>query len=292
MVELEASGFGVARHRVKEQLIAAHQDHDGRQMMSRADSADVDMMVVLLPDLTYALKSELTIEEMYREHRDTLQRYAPRIEVFAGVDPRWGKDGLDLFVRGILEFGFSGMKLYPPCGYALNDRALDPYYEFCDEHRVPVLTHIGATSPSLSFEFSRALSLDGPAKRYANIPFILAHGAVSDTEACIELCKFRPNVYLDLSGAQSLATHARGVDRLTQLFTSGINHKIIFGTDWPIHLQASVNARLLDTIAAPGAPKTYMSEAHGALIRSGNIDRILARARSARGGAAATRSDS
>ena len=34
-----------------------------------------------------------------RRHAEVKRRHGDRLEVFAGIDPRWGKDGVDLFER-------------------------------------------------------------------------------------------------------------------------------------------------------------------------------------------------
>ena len=232
--------------------------------------------MLLLPDFTYALKdNQLTIEEMFDAHRRILERHQGRFHVFAGVDPRWGRTGLDLFVKGIEEYGFSGLKLYPPCGYRPDSELLAPFYEYCDAQRLPVLIHIGATSPALSFTEAQPLYVDKPARRYAKASFILAHGAVNYTEQCAQLCKYRPNIYLDLSGAQRNAVDAYHVQELIRLLSSGINHKIIFGTDWPINNHALINNSLIQLLSREDDVKPYISVRDSAMILEGNIKRIL-----------------
>ncbi|XVN14348.1 amidohydrolase family protein [Pseudomonas corrugata] len=84
--------------------------------------------------------------------------------------------------------------------------------------------------------------------------------------------QYRPNVYLDLSGAQH-AIDARGNSpMLTTLFQSEINHKIIFGTDWPINNHEAINKRLRAFIVDPDQG----IGAHDArLVLSGNMQRLL-----------------
>ncbi|WP_434609340.1 amidohydrolase family protein [Pseudomonas sp. D2-30] len=272
-VKLQASGFPVPRSRIIDQFQRDLCDHQGDAQVAAMDRSGIHRSVLLLPDFTYALPdSELSIEEMFQEHQAILQRHAGRFEVFAGVDPRWGKDGLDLFIRGIETYGFSGLKLYPPCGYQANDPLLEPFYEYCNAHRLPVLLHIGPTSPALSFAHAQARWVDEPARRYRDIPFILAHGAVNDQTQCIELCKYRPNVYLDLSGAQHSIDSRGQAPMLKALFENEINHKIIFGTDWPINNHESINRRLRSFIVDP---EHAISDHDASLILSGNMQRLL-----------------
>lgn len=272
-VKLRASGFPVSRTRIVDQFQRELCDHQGDAQIAAMDRAGISRSVILLPDFSFALPDgELSIDEMFQEHRAILQRHPERFEVFAGVDPRWGKDGLDLFIRGIEEYGFSGLKLYPPCGYRANDPALAPFYEYCNAYRLPVLLHIGATSPALSFAEAQAMWVDEPARRYRDTPFILAHGAVNDQVQCIQLCKYRPNVYLDLSGAQHSIEPGGNAPSLATLFESEINHKIIFGTDWPINNHEAINKRLRSFIL--GHSETISSNDAG-LILCGNMQRLL-----------------
>jgi predicted TIM-barrel fold metal-dependent hydrolase len=274
-VKLRASGYPVAKIRIVDQFLRELCDHQGDAQVAAMDRAGVDRSVLLLPDFSFALPdTPLNIEEMFNEHRDILRRHPGRFEVFAGVDPRWGRDGLELFIRGVEEYGFSGLKLYPPCGYQANDPLLTPFYEYCNAHRLPVLLHIGPTSPVLSFAQAQAMWVDEPARRYRDTPFILAHGAVNDQAQCIQLCKYRPNVYLDVSGAQH-AIDARGnAASLKTLFDSEINHKIIFGTDWPINNHEVINKRLHAFILDPAQG---ISHHEASLIFAANMQRLLDR---------------
>jgi uncharacterized protein len=110
------------------------------------------------------------------EHRAILQRHAGRFAAFAGVDPRWGADGVTLFERAVTDWGFSGFKIYPPCGYTASDPALFPFYEICAARRQPVMVHTGPTSPALSFHESRPFGCDIAAKQFPGATFILAQG--------------------------------------------------------------------------------------------------------------------
>lgn len=272
--QMHLAPVGVPRARILDRLLADYHDHDGSIQIREMDKLGIEKAVVLLPDFTYALPDgSLTIAEMYREHKEILERHPDRFIVFAGVDPRWGKDGFDLFVQGVERYGFRGLKLYPPCGYRPDSELLTPYYEYCQAHRLPVLLHIGATSPALSFSEAMPMHVDDPARKYTEVPFILAHGAVNYPEQCVQLCKYRPNVYLDLSGAQ------HNVNDVVRLCSSGINHKCIFGTDWPVNNIASMNKRLISLFSNEHDVKPYISLKESALVLSGNIERLLSRVR-------------
>jgi uncharacterized protein len=202
---------------------------------------------------------------MVDHHRKVLLRHPNRLLAFAGIDPRWGQDGLSLFEKSIREYGFRGLKLYPPCGYRPDDRILYPYYELCAAYSIPVLTHTGATSPVLSFEESRPIYIDKPAKDFPTVDFILAHGCVHYPDECSMLCSHRPNVYLDVSGFE-----VSGSASLGALFQRGINHKILFGTDWPIFRMQGKQKDFVDRLKLDLLPIQDKSGFFG-----GNARRIL-----------------
>ncbi|QYF92629.1 amidohydrolase family protein [Massilia sp. PAMC28688] len=282
MEQMHLSPVPVARERAMARLLAGYQDHDADIQVREMDKLGIEKSVLLLPDFTYALKGNAyTVDEMFARHWHILQRHPGRFEVFAGVDPRWGRDGLSTFQRGVEQYGFRGLKLYPPCGYQADDPALTPFYEYCQEHHLPVLLHTGPTSPVLAFGPAVPMHVDGPARRYTNISFILAHGAVNYQEECVNLCRYRPNVYLDLSGAQWSAANLLHLADFLKLFSNGINHKIIFGTDWPIN-KYHLNSTMIDLLRSEDQGRTRVPAREAQLILAGNIERILAKVRVAR----------
>ncbi|HXZ00670.1 MAG TPA: amidohydrolase family protein [Stellaceae bacterium] len=287
MEQMRLTSVEVPRSRILDRLLAYYQDHEGRNQLLEMDRLGIARAVVLLPDFTYAFRCKgdaLSIAEMFWQHKLIRDRSDGRFEVFAGVDPRWGADGFRLFVKGIEEYGFAGLKLYPPCGYRPDDALLEPYYDYCQERRLPVLIHIGPTSPRLSFTEALPIFVDAPARKYANVSFILAHGAVSYPQECVQLCRYRPNVYLDLSGAQTHLANPDARGELCQLFARGINHKLIFGTDWPINTQTALNRGLIKMFSIAPDVKPYISAADTQWILSGTIKSILNRRRAAAGG--------
>lgn len=220
---------------LRESYVATLQDHDCDELVAEMDRSGVERTVLLVPDFTFALKDcSLTIEEMFERHAQILARHPGRFEVMGGVDPRWGKDGVDLFERFIARWGFSGLKLYPPCGYRPDDRMLFPFYEICAQRRLPVVIHMGPTSPALSFATARPEFVDGAALAFPDVPYILAHGATAHASECADLCTYRPNVYLDVSGFQTIEPLDPDFAALRLLLRRGIPHKVLYGTDWPV----------------------------------------------------------
>jgi predicted TIM-barrel fold metal-dependent hydrolase len=228
--KLRSTGVAVDPGKILDLYLSQMQDHEGDELVAEMDAAGIDRCVLLLPDFTFALPDcQLTIAEMFSRHHEVLKKRPERFLVFAGVDPRWGGDAVQLFEKGVTEYGFAGMKLYPPCGYRASDKALYPCYEICAAYGLPVLIHTGGTSPALCFEQAQPLHADQAAHDFPGVNFILAHGTTAHVQDCAMMCSFRPNVFMDISGFQ-----AKPLDMLREAFARGINHKIVFGTDWPV----------------------------------------------------------
>jgi predicted TIM-barrel fold metal-dependent hydrolase len=273
---LSAQGVPVTAKKLLAMFLVKMQDPLGDALAREMESAGINKTILLVPDFTYALKDcNLTIEESFQRHREILLRHPGKFEVFGGVDPRWDKDGLALFERSLSEFKFRGLKLYPPCGYSPSDPSLFPYYELCAYYKVPVLLHIGPTSPVLDFTFSSPFLVDEAARLFPSVNFILAHGVVNFVEECVMMCRFRPNVYLDISGYQTTLGFDPSAACVRNIVSLGINHKILFGTDFPVFRLQGEQAGFLDVLTNETGAFAQLNDREKSLILSRNIERLL-----------------
>lgn len=276
IAKLSAQGVRVPPRKIAAAYESKMQDPLCDELVAEMADAGIAKSILLAADFTYALKDcQLTIEESFLAHHAVLQRHPGKLEVFGGVDPRWGKDGLALFERSLVELGFRGLKVYPPCGYSPSMPELLPFYELCAHHRVPVVVHIGPTSPALAFDTSNPFLLDEAARLFPAVNFILAHGAVSFTEECVMMCAFRPNMHLDISGYQSTLSAGTAGDAVRRVASRGINHKILFGTDWPVFRLQADQPTFVETITAGDGPLEELPAAERELILHANIERLL-----------------
>ncbi|MBC7502904.1 MAG: amidohydrolase [Herminiimonas sp.] len=213
-----------------------NQDPFCDKLVAEMNRAGIDKTVLLIVDFGFAYPEEFgNLEHIYEMHREIIVRHPGRFIVFAGIDPRRGTSGEELVEKALRDWDFRGLKIYPPCGYSPDSKELYPYYALCEKYKVPVLSHIGPTSPTLSFKFTRPGDIEDAAFRFPNVNFILGHAGVVWRDEAAMLALYRPNVYLDLSGFQPewrrgdldqiLAGHKR----------AGLLRKLLFGTDWPIH---------------------------------------------------------
>ena len=271
----DAPRKGLSVEQIQAVLVAQQQDHYADQLVQDMDEAGVSTTVLLVPDFSHALRCSMPIATMAAEHRKIRERHPGRFYVFQGIDPRSGPEAVEFFAQVIVEYGFHGLKLYPPCGYSPSDERLFAFYQICERQRVPVLLHTGPTSPVLDFNFAHPSLVDRAAREFPGVNFILAHGAVHHTQAAVELCAYRPNVYLDLAAFPGIL-HPQGWQQpLRELFRLGINHKIIFGTDWPLfRMTVSTQTCLAQLMGADG-PLAGLPPREVEAIMGGNIERLI-----------------
>jgi hypothetical protein len=84
------------------------------------------------------------------------------------------------------------------------------------------------------------------------------------------LCAFRPNVFLDISAFQSMP-----VEHLRPLFARGINHKIIFGTDWPLFRLQGTQRSFVDVLLDDNGPLAGLRPRELDGLFRGTIERLL-----------------
>ena len=169
----------------------------------------------------------------------------------------------------------NSFQMYPPCGFSPSFSGLFPFYELCAQYKAPVVVHIGPTSPALSFDTSNPFLLDEAARKFPNVNFIMAHSAVSFTEESAMMCAFRPNIYLDISGYQSSARAGGAGEAVKRVVSRGINHKVLFGTDWPVFRLQGDQHSFVEAIISEDGPLSDLSETEKALILRGNAERLL-----------------
>jgi hypothetical protein len=274
MSVLTAQGVNANPSHLAEMYYQKMQDPLCDELVAEMEKADISRSILLIADFTYAMKDcSLTIEESFQKHREVLSRHPGKFQVFGGVDPRWGKDGLALFERSLSEYGFRGFKLYPPCGFSPSDRTLFPFYELCAQYNAPVVIHIGPTSPTLSFQHASPFLLDEAARSFPTVNFILAHGSVNFTEECAMMCRFRPNIFLDISAFQTIPQDNAAALKWT--LSQGINHKVLFATDWPVFRLQGDQRRFVDMVIAQDGPMSQLKPREQAWILNKNVDRLV-----------------
>lgn len=85
-------------------------------------------------------KQLLELSELYNKYPDN-------VIPFVHIDPN-NPDYLITFNDAMKDV-FRGVKLYPPASCFLpTDKRLEPIFQYCNEHKIPMLVHCGAESPT------------------------------------------------------------------------------------------------------------------------------------------------
>ncbi|MFI6448429.1 amidohydrolase family protein [Kitasatospora sp. NPDC050543] len=281
---LDARGPAPAPARLTENYAAQHDDHTGDQLVAEMDAAGVDRAVLLVPDFGLRMDCPLPMAEMARLHHGIRQRHPGRFWVYLGADPRRGEAGVAAFERMVDDYGFDGLKLYPPCGYSPSDPGLYPYYEVCAARELPVFVHTGPTGGSLDYGPAHPLRIDRAARDFPSVDFVLGHAGLTHAETAGYLAAHRPNVYLDIGGFASTPTIPRWPEHLNRLFRLGLNHKIIFGTDWPLGRLSGGLRRSVGEVVHGPTVFAGVGRRDQDLIMHGNLLRVLAPASRPGGG--------
>lgn len=211
-------------------------DKDCSKLIGQMEKANISKAILLIIDF-YSKNNRddfYSIEEIYRYYYEICQSHKDKFVVFAGIDPRRGKKGIDLFEKGIKCYGFKGLKLYPPIGFDLDDRSLYPFYEICSGHNIPVLAHIGTSFETMKKTFKYPDSIFNAAKKFRNVNFILGHAALLDYENSLNISVKQKNVFFEISGFQKIMRNKIMVKKRFETLMKKCPEKIIFGTDWPM----------------------------------------------------------
>jgi predicted TIM-barrel fold metal-dependent hydrolase len=149
---------------------------------------------------------------------------------FASVDPTSDAAPADFVERAIVDGGVRGLKLYPSYQFFYpNDASFYPVYEVCQQHRVPVLLHIGSSVlRGTRMKYCDPIHLDDVAVDFPDLSIVMAHGGRGFWyEVCAFLASHHENVHIDVTGLvpRRLLEHFPRMERMAD--------KFVFGSDWP-----------------------------------------------------------
>jgi len=138
-----------------------------------------------------------------------------------------------------------------------------------------VLLHTGPTPPVLTFNYSGPMLIDDAARAFPEVTFILAHGGVNNVEPSCLMSAYRPNVYLDFSGYAASVDSDGSEGSLRHLFGRNLNHKLIFGTDWPIFKLRGPYKDLVAAVTGEEGAIDELGEREAGLVLGGTVRRLF-----------------
>lgn len=171
-----------------------------------------------------------TLGEMEAAQRE-YEESGARLFYCGFYDPR--RQGEDLAALGKAAgwTGMKGIKIHPSFAKVpANDSRYEPVWQFAADHGLPIVAHTWSVS---SYNPVQALStpdkFETMVQKYPAVPFVLAHsgGRGEGRRDAIRMAGRYPNVYMDSSGDVC--------DRhyFEDIAAAGLEHKVLFGTDYP-----------------------------------------------------------
>jgi predicted TIM-barrel fold metal-dependent hydrolase len=184
-------------------------------------------------------------------------RYPDKFVGFAYVDPR-RSDCMELLRHGIEDLKLRGVKFGPIYnGVALDDKRLQPVYEYCQRNNLPLTMHMGTTYVrNAPIELGRAIHVEPIAMKYPDLTMVLAHMGHPWYEDCIAVVRKQLNVFCEVSALFYRPWQYYNILIAAQEYK--ISDKIYFGTDFPFsRVQESIDGLLNinDQLAGTALPR-------------------------------------
>jgi len=234
--EFAKQGIHESPEEIGDSLMESGDDPEAEGLLAVMELAGIDKSVLLPADFGLELgEAELSIEEINKSYAQLAQKHPDRLIAFVGVDPR-RTNALDIFKKGIEEWGMRGLKLLPSSGFYPNQKEVYPLLEKACEWKIPVLIHSGATMVHMRSKYSQALYFDDLAVDFPHLPIIAAHGGgVLDHAQMLSIMHLKLNIMIDISGWQITATknYPYFCRTLREFMDFTEPERIFFGSDRP-----------------------------------------------------------
>ena len=159
-------------------------------------------------------------------------KYPDKFVGFAYADPR-RSDCMELLRHAIEDLHLKGVKFGPIYnGVALSDPRLEPIYEYCQMHNIPLTMHMGTTfARNAPVDMGRAIHVEPVALKYPDLTMVLAHMGHPWFDDCIAVVRKQPNVFCEISALFYRPWQYYNILIAAQEYK--ITDKIYFGTDFP-----------------------------------------------------------
>jgi predicted TIM-barrel fold metal-dependent hydrolase len=231
-----ASVSGRPADSVKERIERDWFDESGELLVRDMDQAGVDRAVVFVLDFGpfSGTRDAVSLEQRYEVVAKAVRRHADRLVFFGGIDPR-RPDAARFLEEAVARWGVRGVKLWPPAGFAPNERCCYRVYEKCAQLGLPVVIHTGVEIGPLRSTGCQPVLASDVASDFPELTIVLAHAGMTWWEEAASLAWHYPNVYLDIAYWQVkyLASPEIFYRQLRQVLSIAGARKVFFGSDWP-----------------------------------------------------------
>jgi len=210
-------------------------DTTGEKLVAVMDAAGVDKTCIFAADFGLSTgEPQVLIEEQNRLIAEAARRFPDRLIPFFAIDPR-RPEALDLFRRGVEDWGMRGLKLHTTAGYYPYDPVAYPFYQKCLEYGIPVLFHTGSICAPMKSRFSQPICLDDVAADFPDLPIIMAHVAQEMREEALIVARMKTNIYFDISGWQAtFVSRPRAFYGMLRSVLDEVGPwRVFFGSDGP-----------------------------------------------------------
>lgn len=175
-------------------------------------------------------------------------RGSARLVPMGSVHPRAVAD-VRAEAERLVRLGIRMFKVHPAHQLLYpHDEGYRPLYEVAAQHKIPVTIHTGTSIfPGAKNRFTDPIHVDDVAVDFPDVPFLVAHaGRPLWGETAFFLARRHANVHLELSGIPP----KKLLDAIPRL--AEVEHKCIWGTDWPSPGIRSLAQNARDFLALPG----------------------------------------
>jgi hypothetical protein len=163
---------------------------------------------------------------------DFAARRADKYIFFASIDPT--EPGfLDELADCRTRLGCRGVKLGPVYqGVHPHDPRYREIYAYCQEHGLPIITHMATTfSSGVPLEYARPIHMDAVACDFPALKIVLAHAGHPWEGEALAIVRKQENVYADVSALYYRPWQFYHTLRLAVEY--GCPGKLLFGSDYP-----------------------------------------------------------
>ena len=185
--------------------------------------------------------------------------YPDRLISFASVDPSMGRLAVDRLVHAVEDLGCRGLKLVPPVQhFDFSDPKHNPLWEAALDLEVLVWTHTAhqKSHPDSDARLGHPMLVEPVTLRYPDLKIVLGHCGFPWAWEAWSLVVRRPNVYLDISAYTNLYNHLPW-DAYSKF---GVEHKVLFATDYPLFGFKETREALDRVDIAPGFRSKILGE--------------------------------